>query len=318
MKLKLLSWIATGTLALVSSMPAEEAGTGHYMSGATASFIDALPDKPGLILESLFMNYSGTYGLSQGLPYGENLALNVKANANAESLLMMYSPPFHLLGGNPSFAVAVPYVWVDVKASATIGKDGGGHSIGRSDSANGIGDIEFWPLMLGWTNQDIKYDVRCAVYAPSGAYDKNQLANTGLGYWTFEPEVTFSWLSSKFGTEVSVFAGLDFNTMNTAADYQSGDIFHIDCTVAQHLPLLGGDAGVGANGFYYKQITGDSGTGARLGSFEASACGVGPVISYVHKIGKSELVFEAKWLPQISVQNTTKGDYVWIKLALLF
>ena len=129
--------------------------------------------------------------------------------------------------------------------------------------------------MLGWTNQDLKYDVRCAVYAPSGGYDMNQLANTGLGYWTVEPEVTFSWLSSKLGTEVSVFTGLDFNTMNTTADYQSGDIFHIDCTVAQHLPLLGGDVGVGANGFYYKQITGDSGTGARLGSFEASAYGVG-------------------------------------------
>lgn len=318
MKLRLLSIVATGTLALASNVQAEDAGTGHYISGATASFIDALPDKPGFIVESLFMNYGGNYGLSQGLPFGENLALNVKANANAEFLLMMYSPSFHLLGGNPSFAVAVPYVWVDVKASGTIGKDGGGRSIGRSDSASGIGDIEFWPLMLGWTNQDIKYDVRCAVYAPSGAYDKNQLANPGLGYWTFEPEVTFSWLSSKLGTEVSVFAGLDFNTMNTAADYQSGDIFHLDCTVAQHLPLLGGAAGVGANAFYYKQITGDSGAGAQLGSFEARSYGVGPVVSYVRRISKTDLVIEAKWLPQLNAENTTKGDYVWVKIALLF
>ena len=43
---------------------------------------------------------------------------------------------------------------------------------------------------------------------------------------------------------------MDFNTENTDANYQSGDIFHVDATVAQHLPLFGGFAGVGANAFY--------------------------------------------------------------------
>ena len=61
------------------------------------------------------------------------------------------------------------------------------------------------------------------------------------------------------GTEVTVFTGMDFNTKNTEADYQSGDIFHIDGTLAQHLPLFGGFAGVGVNGSYYKQFTADSG-----------------------------------------------------------
>jgi hypothetical protein len=165
---------------------------------------------------------------------------------------------------------------------------------------------------------DFKYDARCAVFAPTGEYDQNQLANVGLGYWTFSPEVTFSWLSSKIGTEVSLFAGLDFNTKNTDADYQSGDLFHLDATVAQHLPLFGGFAGVGANGFYIKQITGDSGSGARLGGFEAETYGVGPVLSYAHKLGKHDLVCEVKWLPQLDSKNTTKGDYVWVKLALIF
>jgi hypothetical protein len=192
------------------------------------------------------------------------------------------------------------------------------HSASRSDRAAGLGDIEFWPFMLGWTNGDMKYDVRCATYAPSGEYDASRLANVGLGYWTFEPELTFSWLSSKMGTEVSVFAGMDFNTENTEADYQSGDIFHIDATVAQHLPLLGGTAGVGANGFYCQQITADSGSGAKLGSFEARSEGVGPVISYIHNIGGKQLAIEAKWLPQMEVQNTTQGSFIWIKIALVF
>jgi len=119
MKCNILATVITGALALVSTVQAEESGTGHYVSGATASFIDTLPDQPGWILESLFMNYNGIYGESRGLPFGQSIALNVSARASAESALMMYTPPLQILGGHPSFAVAVPYVWVDVKARVT-------------------------------------------------------------------------------------------------------------------------------------------------------------------------------------------------------
>ena len=52
--------------------------------------------------------------------------------------------------------------------------------------------------------------------------------------------LALSWLSSKFGTEFTVFTAVDFNSENTATDYQSGDVFHVDATLAQHLPLFGG------------------------------------------------------------------------------
>jgi hypothetical protein len=84
-----------------------------------------------------------------------------------------------------------------------------------------------------------------------------------------------SWLSSKIGTELSLYTGVDFNTENDATDYTSGTSLHLDLTVAQHLPLLGGFVGVGANGFYYQQISGESGSGARLGDFEGMTCGAG-------------------------------------------
>jgi len=320
-KQNLLAAALVGALALtaITSLHAEQSGSGHYLPGATASFIDASPGKPGWVAENIFMNYSdGTIGGGRELPFGGNIALNVTANATADIPLVMFSPDYKILGALPSFAVAVPIVWMDIKASGTIDSHGLSVSANREDKASGLGDIELIPLMLGWTKGDFKYGAVCAVYAPTGEYDKSQLANAGLGYWTFSPEVTFSWLSSKIGTEVSLFTGLDFNTKNTDADYQSGDLFHVDATVAQHLPLFGGFAGVGANGFYIKQISGDSGSGARLGGFEAETYGVGPVLSYAHKIGKHDLVCEAKWLPQLDSKNTTKGNYVWVKIALIF
>jgi hypothetical protein len=46
--------------------------------------------------------------------------------------------------------------------------------------------------------------------------------------------------------------------------------------------------------------------------------GVGPVLSYAGQIGKSPFAVALKWLPQISTQNTLKGDYVWFKIGVQF
>ncbi len=131
--------------------------------------------------------------------------------------------------------------------------------------------------------------------------------------------MSLSWWNKKLGTEVSVFSGMDFNTENTDAQYQSGDIVHVDATVAQHFALSGGDAGLGVSAFYYKQVTAD--TGPRtvfLGSCETLSEGVGPVVSYTHHFGRKQLAIEAKWLPETQVDNTTQGNYVWAKVALAF
>ena len=60
----------TGALALVSAVHAEQGGTGHYVAGAAALFIHALPGKPGWAFENACMNYNdGTANASKGLPF---------------------------------------------------------------------------------------------------------------------------------------------------------------------------------------------------------------------------------------------------------
>lgn len=184
------------------------------------------------------------------------------------------------------------------------------------DAANAFGDIEIFPFMYGWNHGDFKWQTQFGIYAPSGGFDQGDLANIGRNYWTFEPALAFSYLSNKIGTEFTTFAGVDFNTKNDATDYQTGYQFHLDGTVAQHLPLLGGFAGAGVNGFFYQQITGDSGGGAKLGGFEAMTTGVGPVVSYAYKIGDFDVAGEAKWLPEFDVTNRLNGNTVWVKLGV--
>ena len=45
---------------------------------------------------------------------------------------------------------------------------------------------------------------------------------------------------------------------------------------------------------------------------------VGPVLSYAGQLGKFPFAAEVKWLPQITTQNTLKGDYVWFKVGVQF
>ena len=47
-----------------------------------------------------------------------------------------------------------------------------------------------------------------------GNFTKGALANVGNNYWTFEPGAAASYLSSKYGFELTAFTGFDFNTKN--------------------------------------------------------------------------------------------------------
>jgi hypothetical protein len=301
---------------------AEEGGSGHYAPGAAADFVDALPGTPGFAAVNFFTFYNGGAGATREFQFGGRLALGLEGTVYADTVALLYeTPTLPILGGYYAFSVAFPFVGMEIKAQTELTGPGGRvlkHNV--RDTASGLGDITFSPFILGWTqlNGDLKYDLRMSIYAPSGSYALDQLANTSLNYWTFEPGFFLSWLSSKIGTEISFFSGFDINTKNNATGYQSGAVFHLDATVAQHLPLLGGFVGIGANVFYYQQISADSGSGAKLGPFEGTTAGIGPVVSYARKIGKIDLAAEVKWLPELNTDNRLKGDYLWFKIGLVF
>jgi hypothetical protein len=297
---------------------AEEGGSGHYAPGGSASFIDTLPGSLGLAIANFFNSYDGSASFSKQIPTGGLITGGLDATAYSDTIVALYETPLKLLGGNYAFGVAIPFVWVKAKGEVT-GPAGATFTV--RDSASGIGDILFYPFMLGWTGLggDLKSDFRFGIYAPTGDYDKGALANVGKNYWTFEPAVSLSYISSKIGLELTTFAGMDFNTENHATDYQSGTQFHIDVTVAEHLPFLGGVIGIGANGYYYQQVTGDSSPFDEiLGDFKGRTVGVGPVLSYITKIWGKDLVAEVKWLPELDVKHRLEGDFIWFKVGMLF
>ena len=297
------------------SLRAEEGGLGHYLPGGIATIVDFPPPKPGWNVGAQFLYYDANVSASRQILVGGIARTGLAATAYSGIGLAFYTLRQEVFGSHYTFGAAVPYTWLDVSAQASV--------LGRTrrirDTANGFGDFLLFPLMMNWSKREWQFSFMLPVFVPTGDYTKGQLANLGRNYFTSEPTIGVNYISHKFGTEFTSFAAFDLNTMNDATDYQSGSVFHLEYTLAQHLPVFGrGLLGIGGNGFYYQQITGDTGSGARLGSFEGRTVGIGPSVNFIYQSDKLTVAVEAKWLPEIDTVNRLQGDIVWFKVGVSF
>jgi len=293
----------------------EEGGGGHYAPGGAATLIDLLPTEPGFIVQPIYMNYQGDAANSATFPIAGRITANVEAEVNSVTLGALYTFNTKVLGAHYTVGVYTPYIWKDV--TATLSSDLG--SLRREDKVDGFGDIAFLPVGLAWKKENWQFGGRLPIYAPTGSYEVGRLANPGLNYWTFDPTLSLSYGSEKSGFNAALFTGMTFNTENNDTDYQSGSVLHVEASVQQLFPLGPGFIGIGADAFLYEQVTGDSGSGARLGDFKGRSIGIGPVIDYVLPFkGGSTLVAEFRWLPELDTENRVEGDYLWLKIAYKF
>ncbi len=303
-------------LALSLAVRAEEGGSGHYLPGSMSSFADAVPPSETFVVRFNFVTYSGDFSRGQPLPIAGLTVLGVDADSTAAGLTMLWRPPVEI-GGGWSYAMSatVPYVWMNVSGTATVFD----LTKSVSDSEDGLGDIVLMPAMFSYEAcDDLNFNFRVAAYAPMGKYEVGQLANTGKNFWTVEPTAAVMYFGKQNGIEASLFLGADFNFENPDTNYMSGTQMHLDGTLAQHFPIWGGLAGAGINGYWYEQVTGDSGSGANFGDFMGRTLGLGPVVSYVTKIGGQDLLGEVKWLHEFETKKRLQGDFVWFKMSMNF
>ena len=316
-RLKMTHMGLVGLFALASPvLRAEEGGSGHYIPGPMASFADAVPPREAVVIRYNFLNYDGAFEAEQPLPVAGLTAVGLEAKSLAQGATVLWRPAL-ALGDNLSYAVSatIPYVWMDVSAQV----DAGPGRVRRSVSVDGVGDVVFMPIMLNYAfSPDLSANARLGFYLPTGDYEVGRLANQGKNYLTTEPTLALIYFGQKNGREASLFAGADFNQENQDTDYQTGTQIHSDLTLAQHFPVAGGFGGVGVSGYWYEQVTGDSGAGATFGDFEGKTVGLGPVLSYATKIKDLDVVGELKWLHETDTTRRPEGDYIWFKLLAKF
>jgi len=291
------------------SIFAEEGGTGHVAPGGVATLIDAAPTRPGWVVEPIYVHYEGEFKTSKQVPIGGLISFGLDATVDTFTLGALYTFDKKVWGAYYSAGIYVPYAWMDIKGNVNERQ--------VHDRAQGIGDITLIPGMLAWKNDYWQYETSLSIYAPTGDYTAGKLANPGLNYWTADPMIGASYSNDDTGLNFGVHAGVTFNSENSATDYDSGSMFHIESSMQKLFPLGKGFMALGVDAFYFEQITSDSGSGARQ-DFKGRTLGVGPVINYILPLGSDSLVIEAKWLPESNTNHRLDGDYIWLKAAYQF
>ncbi|MBP2627909.1 MAG: hypothetical protein H6Q68_2620 [Firmicutes bacterium] len=282
---------------------ATEVGSSYYFPGSATTFATSVKPAPGLMMvnEMLFYNGKVDTAVARGLVH-----VDLKATALYNYVGGFYTFEKPVLGSRLQIGAVVPVGHVDFIAKIA--------SINASDNHTDIGDTVL-SAALYWKKDDIHYKLIQSVYAPTGGYSINNLANVGRNYWGFDTSLVMTWLNVKKGIEISVTPGIMFNTKNTATDYKSGDEFHVDFAVNQYLSQ---NLAVGLQGYYYRQLTGDSGSGAKLGSFKGEAFGIGPAVLWMPKYAKGNVLVIAKWLHDVNQTKRMHGDYGQLTVGYKF
>lgn len=114
---------------------------------------------------------------------------------------------------------------------------------------------------------------------------------------------------------MSVAPGIMVNTENLKTDYRIETEFHLDFIANQFLlPSLA----IGVRGYYYQQLTGDSGAGTLLGNFKSDSFGLGPGFAWIPGFGGGQLTVLGKWLHDFTAENRFESDYFTLTAAWKF
>jgi len=287
---------------------AAEGGYSNYIPGTYGDFAAAVepPTKFTVRNDVYYYQADSTRSVRSGL---------IEADADLEFIMdfltVLYKPGVEILGAHYALGVFIPFVHADIDTGVRIGN----LQVRQQDDTFGIGDITLIPAVLFWNRGNFYVTIAEYIIAPTGEYDTNDLANTGLNYWTFDTDFAVTYLNEKTGQDYSVNIGYNYNTENPDTDYQTGEEVHIDYMLNQ---FLSESFAIGVHGFYLKQVTGDSGNGAILGDFEAEAAGIGPALLWSTKSLGRDVTFIAKWLHEYDTERRIEGDHIFASFAVSF
>jgi hypothetical protein len=289
--------VAALALGAAASVHATEGGGSSYPVGTENYICCALPP-PGL--------------------YGMVFAERYRANKVRDNTGAVVTPPtFHVT----AHAVAPRLVWTTPSGfgGATLAL----HTIlplvnldvnvvpGLAQSKTGQGDMVVGAA-LGWHHSPQLHTlVALDVTAPTGGFNKADLANIGRNYWAVQPVFGVSYIDPT-GLNADAKVMWTFNTRNKDTDYKSGQEFIVDYALGWGLGN-GWTAGVG--GYLYQQVTDDKHAGATVPNNKGKAFAIGPSIKY--DSGKRWFV-TGKYQAETSVRNRPDGAAFWLKAVFPF
>jgi hypothetical protein len=302
---------------------ADENGISFWIPGQFGS-LAAVPVQPGWSFATIYYHTSvkagGAVAAGREITIGQvsrttnvNLNVDMKARADLQFLVPTYTFETPVLGGQLALSMAnsIGYnsnVSIDGTLTTPLGSRQG--SIG--DSRAGFSDL--YPMAtLKWHDGVHNYMTYVTGDIPVGTYDATRLANFGIGHAAIDGGVGYTYLDLKAGHEFSVVTGLTYNFKNTNTDYQNGVDWHLDWGMSK---FLSKQLHIGAIGYFYQQLTDDSGAPPILGNTKSAVVGVGPQIGYLFPVGEMHGYLNVKGYYEFDATYRPKGWNTWLTLSI--
>ncbi|MGB7259081.1 MAG: SphA family protein [Pseudolabrys sp.] len=302
----------TVSAAMPGAALADEGGVSFWLPGNYGS-LAAVPGQPGWSFASVYYHTSVSAGGSRTFRIGGGVQAGLKGYADLVFLNGTYVSPTPFLGGQFSFDMTEAVGASNAGVNATLtGPLGNTLSGSRSDNVSGFSDL-YPRATVKWNEGVHNFMVYTMWGLPVGAYDPNRLANIGIGHWSGDGGAGYTYFDPKTGHEFSAVAGLTYNFKNPYTNYQNGVDFHLDWAASQ---FLSKEWLVGVVGYFYNQISADSGAGATLGAFESRVAGIGPQVGYLFPAGDMQGYLNLKGYYEFDADHRPKGWNVWLTLAI--
>ncbi|MDQ6436599.1 transporter [Mesorhizobium sp. LHD-90] len=297
-------------IAAAGLMPTEafatEAAMGRYIPGAFAvPGIGILPPMPGVYWQSSNVYYHGEASADLEIPIGGSTQFGLEGDIAATNFTGIWVPGGIELGNNLTFGTFATVPVQYMKVGASLGP------LGSDDEVTSLGDIAFGP-MLGWHSGTQFLTASLRIFAPTGKYDEGALANNGLNYWTFSPNLAYTYIDTTREMQFDITGGIDINTENPATDYTSGAMAHLDAVLTKSF----GKFGVGVFGSILYQFEDDKGGAAdQLDGFKGRSFAIGPVVKYTAGTEKNPINFSFSWAPEFGVKNRLEGNGFYLNIS---
>jgi len=301
------------TVALCAgNAQADEGGVSFWLPGQFGS-LAAVPGAPGWSVGAVYYHTSADEETDKRTHRGGDIVGGVDADADLLFVAPTYTFATPLWGGQAALGGIVAFGSMKVKIDASYsGPHGAVISGGESDSRTGVSDL-YGLGTVKWNHGVHNSMVYTMVGAPVGSYDADRLANIGTNHWSVDAGGGYTYLNPADKLEFSAVAGMTYNFENPDTHYKNGIDAHLDWGASYFFSAA---SHVGLVGYFYEQLSGDSGDGATLGDYKSRVIGVGPQVGHFFAFngGKGYVSFKA--YGELAAENRPAGWNVWLSVLL--
>ena len=311
--LVLLLSCGVGMLATPSAH-ADEGGTSFWLPGQFGS-LNAVPGDPGWSLPLIYFHASMDAGGSVEFATDGRITLGLDVTEDLLLFVPTYVFTNPVWGGQATLSMAGVYGRADVSVDATLtGPDGNVLTGSESASLTAFGDL-FPSFSVKWNKGVHNSMVYTMLGVPVGSYEVERLVNIGTNHWSADIGGGYTYMNPDTGREFSATAGITYNFENPDTNYQNGIDAHLDWGLSQ---FLSEQTHVGLVGYFFYQITGDSGSGAVLGDFKSRVNAVGPQVGHLFEMGGGQAYFNAKAYWEFDSKYRASGWNGWLTWVIPF